>query len=173
MESLKSYLALVFGRGKLDHVDPTKDGIPVDELKLADGVEAATGEQKLLLLAFEQGILDPYCNLPVERKGAGTRDNPVKVESFTNYRHVGCICEPNQNHVKYTILNMGEPKRCLCGHWLELVEAPKFWTKIPKEDLLTIPYFMELEAEGKLDKVLAGEEPDDHHGHEPKKVAAH
>lgn len=126
------------------------------------------------MLAFEQGIIDPYCNLPVERRGGGTRDNPVKVKSFTNYRYVGCICEPNQNHVKYTILNMGEPKRCFCGHWLELVEAPKFWTKIPKEDLLTIPYFMELEAEGKLDAVLAGEEPDDHHhGHDQKKVAAH
>lgn len=161
-ESFLSYISL-FINGKMDHKDPDKEPIPAQDIKMPHSVEHATGEHKLLLLAFEQGIIDPYCNLPVERNGAGTRDNPIKVESFTNERTVGCICEENQNHLKYTILNKGEPKRCLCGHWLELVEAPKFWTKIPKEDLLTIPYFMDLEAEGKLDRLLAGEDIDDHH----------
>lgn len=165
---MRSMLAQVFG-GNIDPADPKEPPIPADKMLAADLVETATGEQKLLLLAFEQGFVDPYCNLPTERRGAGTRDNPVKVESFVNERMVGCICEDTQNYIRYTTVYRGEPKRCQCGHWIELVDAPKFWEKIPKEDLITIPYFRDLEEEGKLDKLLAGEL--DHQ--EEKKLSGH
>lgn len=155
-ESFRSKLASVFG-GYVDPANPNEPKIPADKVDLPDVVEHATGEAKLFLLAFENGILDPYCNLPTERNGRGSKDNPVKVESFINERIVGCICEDSQNYIKYTTIYKGEPKRCQCGHWLELVEAPRFWEKIPKEDLVTIPYFRELEEEGKLDKLLSGE----------------
>lgn len=164
-ESIRSKLASIIG-GHVDPADPNEKPIPAEKVNFPDAVEHATGEAKLFLLAFENGILDPYCNLPVERRGAGTKDNPVKVESFINERTVACVCEETQNYLKYTHVYKGEPKRCQCGHWLELVDAPKFWEKLPKEDLVTIPYFRELEEEGKLDKLLAGELDEDHgHGH--------
>lgn len=144
-------LASIFG-GNLDPADPNDKPIPADKVQFPDVTEHATGEEKLFLLAFENGIIDPYCNLPAERNGGGTKDNPVKVESFSNERMVACICEPTQNYIRYTTVYRGEPKRCQCGHWLELVDAPKFWEKIPKEDLLSIPYIKELEEEGKLTK---------------------
>ena len=164
-ESFRSVLATIFG-GKVDAANAEEGPIPVDKVLFPDITEKATGEHKLLLLAFENGFLDPYCNLPTERNGRGTKDNPVKVESFINERLVACVCEETQTYVKYTHVYKGEPKRCQCGHWLELVEAPKFWEKIPKEDLLGIPYFADLEEEGKLDKLLSGElDKEAEHGH--------
>lgn len=155
-ESFRSVMATIFG-GHYDPADPKDGPIPAEKVMLPEMTEQATGENKLFLLAFENGILDPYCNLATKRNGRGTKDNPVPIESFSNERMVGCVCEPTQNYLKFTIVHKGEPKRCQCGHWMELVDAPRFWEKIPKEDLLTIPEFLELELEGKLDKFLAGE----------------
>lgn len=166
-ESLRSKLASIFG-GYVDPADPNEQPIPSEKVNFPDVTEQATGEAKLFLLAFENGIIDPYCNLPVERRGAGTKDNPVKVQSFSEDRLVGCVCEETQNYLKYTHLYKGEPKRCQCGHWMELVDAPRFWEKIPKEDLVTIPYFRELEEEGKLDKFLAGKLEESHGGEHHK-----
>lgn len=167
-ESIRSMLASIIG-GYVDPANPNDPKIPATKVDFPDIVEHATGEQKLFLLAFENGILDPYCNLPIERNGRGSKDNPVQVPSFINERLVGCICEDSQNYIKYTTIYKDEPKRCQCGHWIELVEAPRFWEKIPKEDLVTIPYFRELEEEGKLDKLLSGEldkeEEHKHHHH--------
>uniref|UniRef100_A0A6G1S566 Cytochrome c oxidase subunit 5B, mitochondrial n=1 Tax=Aceria tosichella TaxID=561515 RepID=A0A6G1S566_9ACAR len=165
-ESIKSKLASIFG-GYVDPADPNEAPIPSDKVNFPDVTEHATGEEKLFLLAFENGILDPYCNLPTVRGDRGTRDNPVTIESFDDSRLIACVCEDTQNHHKYTNLYKGEPKRCQCGHWLELVDAPRFWEKIPKEDLVEIPWFRELEEEGKLDKFLqTGKLEDDHkHAH--------
>lgn len=166
-ESFKSKLASIFG-GYVDPADPNEPPIPSDKVNFPDVTEHATGEEKLFLLAFENGILDPYCNLPAVRGDRGTRDNPVIIESFDDSRMVACVCEDTQNHHKFTTLYKGEPKRCQCGHWMELVDAPRFWEKIPKEDLLDIPWFRELEEEGKLDEYLKTGKLDDghhHHGH--------
>lgn len=152
-ESLKSWIGSIFG-GSYDAADPKDGPIPAKEVQFPDVTEHATGEEKLLLLAFENGFLDPYCNLPTVRNGRGSKDNPVKIESFVNDRIVACICEPSQTYVKYMHLYRGEPKRCQCGHWMELVDAPRFWEKIPKEDLLQIPYIKELEEEGRFDEVM-------------------
>lgn len=152
-ESLRSMLASIFG-GYVEPANPNDPPIPAEKVNFPDVTDHATGEEKLFLLAFENGILDPYCNLPTERNGRGTKDNPVPVESFAPWRTVACICENTQTYLKYTRLYMGEPKRCQCGHWMKLVEAPRFWEKIPKEDLVEIAFFRELEEEGKLDKFL-------------------
>lgn len=141
----------------MDPADPNADPIPASKVNFPDVTESATGEYKLFLLAFENGFLDPYSQLPIERKGRGTKDNPIPIESFIDERIVGCVCEESQSFIRYSVVYKGEPKRCACGHWMKLVEAPRFWEKIPKEDLLTIPYFRELEEEGKLDKLLSGE----------------
>lgn len=137
--------------------DPRDPPIPVKDLKLPNVVDASTGEEKLMLLAFENGILDPYCNLPTSREGKGTFDNPIIVESFVPSRLVACVCEPEQTFHTYTWLYYGEKKRTnCCGHWMELKEAPRFWEKIPRDDLLEISFFRELEEDGLLDDYLAG-----------------
>lgn len=159
-ESIRSILASAFG-GKVEPADPNDEPIDAKDIRLPHSVDHATGERKLFLLAFENGFLDPYSNLPVERNGRGTKDNPVPIEAFGNERIVACSCETTQNHLKYTWVYRGEPKRCQCGHWLKLVDAPRFWEKIPKEDLLEIPYFADLEEKGKLDLLLAGKWPEE------------
>lgn len=155
-ESFRSIMASIFG-GYVDPADPNEPPIPSDLVNFPDVTEQATGYAKLLLLAFENGFIDPYCLMPIERNNRGSKDNPVLVETFFDERLVGCVCEETQNSFRFTTVYRGEPKRCACGHWMKIVDAPKFWEKIPKEDLLTIPYFMILESEGKLDKVLSGE----------------
>lgn len=154
----------------MDPADPNDEPINADDVILPHSVEHATGPHKLLLLAFENGFLDPYSNLPIERNGRGTKDNPLPIEAFGNERMVACACETTQNHLKYTTIYRGEPKRCQCGHWMELVDAPRFWEKIPKEDLLEIPFFADLEEKGELDDLLAGkwiqdDKPQISHGH--------
>lgn len=169
-ESLRSMIAQVFG-GKIDPYDEKVGTITAHEARLPNVVERATGEEKLFLLAFENGIIDPYCNLPIERDGVKglSKDNPIKVESFLDERMVACACEPTQTFFRYTHLERGDKKRCHCGYWLELVDAPKFWQKLPKEDLLDIQFFRDLEERGLLDKYLAGEIDDKDlqqgHGH--------
>lgn len=163
-ESLRSRLASIFG-GRVDPADPSQPAIPADEVNFPNIVDRATGEEKLLLLAFENGVLDPYCNLPIERRGRGSRDNPVKVESFFDERIVACVCEPMQNSHRFSVYYKGEPKRCQCGHWIEVVDAPRFWEKIPKEDLVQVDFFKKLEEKGKLDKFLETGELEENHAH--------
>jgi len=136
----------------------------MSEIRPAHVTEQATGEAKLFLIAFENGIIDPYCNLPVERRGRGTKDNPIPIESFADYRVVACLCEPAQNFHRYSIVYRGDKKRCNCGHWMELVDAPKFWQKIPKEELCEIEFYRKLEEKGQLDEYLKTGKID---GHDP------
>ena len=59
--------------------------------------------------------------------GKGTKEEPNVVDSFGNYRMVGCICEPEEDHhIKWMWLMEGKPKRCACGNWfsLKVHEAP-------------------------------------------------
>ena len=61
----------------------------------------------------------------------GTKDEPVVVKSFDNYRMVGCICEEHACHIKWMWLIEGRDKRCACGHWFSLEKvgpAPNRYT---------------------------------------------
>lgn len=131
---------------------------PISEkdMMMPEVVEASTGEEKLVLLAFENGFIDPYCTLPTSREGKGTKDNPVIIESFFPERMIACVCEPEQTFHNFTHINYGEKKRCQCGYWMEMREAPRFWEKIPKEELLDITFFRDLEEDGLLDDYLNG-----------------
>ena len=60
----------LFGFGKLRRVDG-KD-VAESEIRLADPIEHATGLEKMLLLAEEKGIDDPFCLKP-RKRGAGTK----------------------------------------------------------------------------------------------------
>jgi len=113
--------------GKLRRVDG-KDVSP-SEIRLAEPVEHATGLEKLLLLAEEKGIDDPFCMKP-RKRGPGTKENPNLVPSFEDKRLIGCLCEEDQTFVNYMWIHMSEPKRCECGHWFKAVPARKFWEEI-------------------------------------------
>lgn len=139
-----------------DHADPSKPNIPHQEIRGAHATDIATGNELLFQLAFENGFNDPYCLLPVSREGKGTKDNPVLLHSFAPETILACVCEPEQTFHRFMKIYADEPRRCQCGYWVKLVDAPRFWEKIPREDLLQIPYFQHLEEEGLLDDYLAG-----------------
>lgn len=157
----ESYLDMFLSifTGKIESAEDSNVYLDTKDMRFPHLVDQTTGEQKLLLLAFENGIIDPYCCFPIARNGKGeSKDDPVIVRAFHDERIIGCHCEPTQTHILYTTLYKSEgEKRCQCGFWFRLEDAPRFWEKIPKEDLLEIPYFLDLEKEGKLDKLLAGE----------------
>lgn len=140
----------------LTPINQGEEPIENKNVKFPSVIDGATGEEKLLLLAFENGILDPYDNLPTSREGKGTKDNPIIIESFFPDRLVACVCEPEQTFHRFTNVYLGEKKRCSCGYWMELREAPRFWEKIPKESLLEITFFRDLEEQGLLDDYLGG-----------------
>lgn len=171
-ESMFDIFKTLFSR-KLAAADPNEPPINYKDLRLPNTTDWATGEEKLMLLAFENGILDPYCNMPIERDGRGSKDNPIKIPSFFDNRLVACSCEEAQTFVKYTYIHVNEPKRCACGFWMELVEPPRFWEKIPKEDLLEVSMFRDMEEEGYLDDFLARKCDKDGHPVHESGAAAH
>ena len=50
----------------------------------------------------------------------GTKDDPIIVDAMDKFRLVGCVCEEHAAHIKWMWLIEGRPKRCGCGHWMEL-----------------------------------------------------
>lgn len=148
---------IIDGFTSLQHADPSKPKITYDEAKAGHSVEVSTGTEKLMQLAYEHGYMDPYCTLPTSREGKGdSKDNPVVIKSFAPETVLACICEPEQTFHRFMKIYADEPRRCNCGYWVVLKEAPRFWEKIPKEELLQIPFFLDLEEAGLLDDYLAG-----------------
>ncbi|CAG2161859.1 unnamed protein product [Oppiella nova] len=117
----------LFGFGKLRRVDGTD--VKESDIRLPDPIEHATGLEKLLLLAEEKGIDDPFCLKPRHR-GPGTKENPNLVPSFEDKRLIGCLCEEDQTHLNYMWVHLSEPRRCECGYYFKAVPARKFWEEI-------------------------------------------
>jgi len=113
--------------GKLRRVDGTD--VKESEIRLPDEIEHATGLEKLLLLAEEKGIDDPFCSKPRHR-GPGTKEQPNLVPSFEDKRLIGCLCEEDATHLNYMWVHMSEPKRCECGYYFKAVAARKFWEEL-------------------------------------------
>lgn len=89
-----------------------------------DPVEHATGLEKRELLARIAGSEDPY-HLKVIKRGPGTKAQPNEVPSAFDSRLIGCVCEEDSTCINWMWLHKGEPKRCECGHWFNLVyKAP-------------------------------------------------
>ncbi|XP_066583332.1 cytochrome c oxidase subunit 5B, mitochondrial-like [Prorops nasuta] len=86
----------------------------------ADPLDHATGHEKRELLAY-QNDPDPY-GITVDKRGAGTKDEPHIVYSAFDARIMGCICEEDQIHVNWMWIHKGQPRRCECGYWFKLVE---------------------------------------------------
>merc|ERR1711894_304020 len=78
-----------------------------------DPIDHATGVEKYELLSEEQGNDDPFfCKMGM--RGEGTKENPNIIKAMSDYRMVGCVCEPDDTNIKFMWLYEGKPKRCKC-----------------------------------------------------------
>ncbi|KAJ8938048.1 hypothetical protein NQ318_013956 [Aromia moschata] len=94
------------------------------KVTMGDPLEHATGLEKRELLAKVAGNDDPF-DLKVIKRCAGTKTQPNEIPSAFDSRLVGCICEEDATSINWMWLHKGEPKRCECGYWFNLVhKAP-------------------------------------------------
>ncbi|CAH0550840.1 unnamed protein product [Brassicogethes aeneus] len=87
---------------------------------MGDPVEHATGLEKREILAKVGGNENPF-DLKVIKRAAGTKVSPNEIPSAFDARLVGCICEEEATCINWMWLHKGEPRRCECGHWFNLV----------------------------------------------------
>ncbi|CAH1365879.1 hypothetical protein MTP99_002163 [Tenebrio molitor] len=94
------------------------------KVTMGDPVEHATGLEKRELLAQVAGNDNPF-DLKVIKRGPGTKTQPNEIPSAFEARLVGCVCEEESTSVNWMWLYKGQPRRCECGHWFNLVhKAP-------------------------------------------------
>nr|CAH7718647.1 unnamed protein product [Callosobruchus chinensis] len=94
------------------------------KVTMGDPIEHATGLEKRELLAKVAGNDNPF-DLRVIKRGPGSKTQPNEIPSAFDSRLVGCICEEESTCINWMWLHKGEPKRCECGHWFNLVhKAP-------------------------------------------------
>lgn len=79
-------------------------------------LDQATGLARLELLAKLEGI-EVFENRPLDSSRIGTMEDPIIVESFDDYRYVGCTGSPADSHeVQWLKPTIGEVARCWeCG----------------------------------------------------------
>ncbi|XP_050299102.1 cytochrome c oxidase subunit 5B, mitochondrial-like [Anthonomus grandis grandis] len=107
-------------RRSISTTKPTGKG----KVTLGDPIEHATGIEKRELLAIMAGNEDPF-DLKRIKRGPGTRAQPTEIPSAFDSRIIGCICEEASVSIVWMWLHKGEPKRCECGYWFNLVhKAP-------------------------------------------------
>ena len=69
-----------------------------------------------------KGYTDPYDMEPLEYKKISTKEDPNVVLTLEDHRLIGCMCSPDQHHINYMYVALGETKRCECGHWFTCKE---------------------------------------------------
>ncbi|XP_017769216.1 PREDICTED: cytochrome c oxidase subunit 5B, mitochondrial-like [Nicrophorus vespilloides] len=91
------------------------------KVTMGDPVEHSTGLEKREYLSKIAGNENPF-DLKVIKRGAGTKGQPNEIPSAFDARLVGCICEEEATNVTWMWLHKGQPRRCECGHWFNLVQ---------------------------------------------------
>lgn len=125
-----------------------------DNVRFPKDLDHATGEERLVRLAIEKGIKDPF-DVQEQVRGPGTKgilkaqtslvsmdfyflfvcfysENPNVVQTFQGSRLIGCKCEEESTTIKYMWIHLNEPKRCECGFYFKAVPARKFWEEVGK-----------------------------------------
>ncbi|XP_028397322.1 cytochrome c oxidase subunit 5B, mitochondrial-like [Dendronephthya gigantea] len=87
---------------------------------IARDEDQVTGLEKKELEKMLEGDMDPF-NMKVYTGPGGTKANPTKVPSMDDERIVGCICEEDMTYIQWMTLKKGEPQRCDCGYFFELI----------------------------------------------------
>lgn len=79
-------------------------------------VEQATGLARLELLGKMEGI-DVFDTKPLDSSRIGTMENPILVETYDDYRYVGCTGSPAGSHtIMWLKPSVGKVARCWeCG----------------------------------------------------------
>ncbi|VVT43820.1 uncharacterized protein SAPINGB_P000162 [Magnusiomyces paraingens] len=79
-------------------------------------LEQATGLERLELLGIREGI-DVFDRRPLDASRKGTIADPILVDSYENYRYVGCTGSPAGSHVVQWLKPTDtKPARCWeCG----------------------------------------------------------
>lgn len=79
-------------------------------------IEQATGLERLELLAKLQGV-ELFDTKPLDSSRTGTMADPILVESYDDYRYVGCTGSPADSHgVEWLKPTVGKVARCWeCG----------------------------------------------------------
>jgi len=98
--------------------------VPSDDCTMPEDVAHSVGVERWERLQREAGNDDPFGLKPIKR-GKGTFEEPTCIPSHLRARLVGCCCGDEETMAVIWInLHKGEPKRCHCGHWYKLVDAP-------------------------------------------------
>ncbi|ERL87591.1 hypothetical protein D910_04982 [Dendroctonus ponderosae] len=101
------------------------------KVTLGDPVEHATGLEKREILAKLAGNDNPF-DMRVIKRGVGSKAQPTPIPSAFDSRLVGCVCEEEATTINWMWLHKGEPRRCECGHWFNLVHKAPMTSKIIK-----------------------------------------
>ncbi|GMM38052.1 cytochrome c oxidase subunit IV [Saccharomycopsis crataegensis] len=93
-------------------------------------LEQATGLERLELLGKLEGI-DIFDTKPLDSSRIGTVENPIMVDSFDDYRYIGCTGSPADSHeVQWMRLTGEKLSRCWeCGSVYKLNECG-----VPQDD---------------------------------------
>lgn len=115
-----SNLAEVNGHNSLIGQGAQEGTIPTD-------VEQATGLERLELLGKLEGI-EVFDLKPLDASRIGTMENPIVVETYDDYRYVGCTGSPAGSHqtmwLKPTVGNVARCWECGSVYKVNAVGVP-------------------------------------------------
>ncbi|XP_013417212.1 cytochrome c oxidase subunit 5B, mitochondrial [Lingula anatina] len=89
-----------------------------------DSLGYSMGEHRAEILEDIMGVdsFDVY-DYRMIRQNVGTREFPNLVPSVMDHRLIGCVCEEESHAILWMELHEGEPSRCSCGYWFQLVNV--------------------------------------------------
>jgi len=71
------------------------------------------------------GINDPF-EFDIKRVAPGSKSFPHLVPTTNQARWVGCYCAPDDPYAVWSVIHVGESKRCGCGAWYRCLDYSAF-----------------------------------------------
>jgi cytochrome c oxidase subunit 5b len=91
-------------------------------LVLPDPWDVLYGLERYEQAMLNEGYDDVYDSEPAQRKKVSTAQDPNIIQTLLKERVIACICEEDTHHLKFMNIQLGETKRCYCGHFFKCVE---------------------------------------------------
>ncbi|KER25600.1 hypothetical protein T265_06956 [Opisthorchis viverrini] len=73
---------------------------------------------------------DPYEIKRVKMPVMTSASSPNLVASDASSRMIGCVCEPVADAINWMELVKGDPVKCYCGHWFQLVSYEEYFRRV-------------------------------------------
>ncbi|GAA52594.1 cytochrome c oxidase subunit Vb [Clonorchis sinensis] len=73
---------------------------------------------------------DPYEIKRVKMPVMTSASSPNLVASDASSRMIGCVCEPVADAINWMELVKGDPVKCYCGHWFQLVSYEEYFQRV-------------------------------------------